>query len=366
MRPDRLAILALLLPAALAAQAGAPQAGAATVTAATEFRLAPDGRVLAQLRPGAGVRTVTQSGGWTQVVLDGWLHVSVIGPRKDSFALTVKSPNGALMRATADRNGAVVAQLEDGMGLMQSQRTEQWAHVQRTGWVLSKTLKAGAPPAATVAAAKPAPPPAGAKPAPTSATTAPGTPPSAAPAGAASAAAAPPPVPPESLPGDVMVGHATPILTAPSGVALGSLDSATRLTTGPAERGWVKVTLEGWVRQADLVPLDSNALSSVSAADLRAQPDKYRGTTVRWQVQVIAYQTADPLRKDLGTDEPYLLARGPGAENSLLYLALPPSLMQQGKTLKPMSSIVIIARVRSGKSDPSGVPVLDVQRIVLR
>jgi hypothetical protein len=136
------------------------------------------------------------------------------------------------------------------------------------------------------------------------------------------------------------------------------------LVTGPQDRGWVKVTLEGWVRQADLLPLDSAALSTISAADLRADPEKYRGQTVRWSVQVMAYQTADPLRKGLGPDEPYLLARGPGNESALLYLALPPSLMEAGKALKPLSNIVVIARVRSGRSDPSGVPVLDLQRII--
>ena len=343
MLTDRLAILALLLPAALGAQA------AGSITAATELRNAPDGRVLAQMRAGAPVKTLSQANGWSQVSVDGWLHVSVLGPKRDSFPLSVKSPNGALMRATADRNGFVVAQLEDGMGLQQLQRTEQWTHVQRVGWVQSKMVKAGA---------VPIPPPAPAPPAPR---------PPAAPATAAAAAtAAPsaPPVPPESLPGDVAVAHRTAILTAPSGRVLGTLDSATRLVTGPEDRGWVRVTLEGWVRQADLLPLDSAALSAVSAADLRADPEKYRGQTVRWSVQVIAYQTADPLRKGLGPDEPYLLARGPGNESALLYLALPPSLLEAGKALKPLSNIVVIARVRSGRSDPSGVPVLDLQRII--
>ena len=223
MRPDRLAICALVLPAALLAQT------AGTVAAVTDLHVAPDGRVLASMKVGAPVQTLSQKSGWSQVAVEGWLHVSVIGPKRDSFAVSVKSPNGALMRAIADRNGAVVALVEDGMGLQQLQRTDQWAHVRRVGWVLTKDVKPGAgsvpvaakPPASITIVTKPPAPP-----------------------------AAPPTVPPESLPGDVSVARRTAILTAPSGATLGTLDSATRLVTGAAERGWVKVTLEGWVREA--------------------------------------------------------------------------------------------------------------------
>ena len=85
--------------------------GPATVTAATELRIAPDGRVLAQLRAGGGAQILASKNGWSQVAVEGWLHVSVLGPKRDSFALSVKSPNGALMRAAAERTAPVVAQL---------------------------------------------------------------------------------------------------------------------------------------------------------------------------------------------------------------------------------------------------------------
>jgi hypothetical protein len=38
--------------------------------------------------------------------------------------------------------------------------------------------------------------------------------------------------------------------------------------------------------------------------------------------------------------------------------------MDVGQKLKPLSSIMILAKVRTGRSDPSGVPILDVQRII--
>ncbi len=347
MRTERLALLALLMPAALLAQT--PAVG--TVTAPVSLRVAPDGKEIAALRVNSAVQLLGTSGSWTHVTVEGWLHVSVIGPAKDSFPLSAKSSMGAIMRAAADRTAPVVAQLEDGMGLQLIARTEQWSHVKRSGWVLSSTVRAGAPKPVPAAAAVGVKPPAA---------------PAAAPASPPAVAAPVPVATAESLPGDVAVARRTTIHAAPTGAVLGTLDSATRLVTGPSERGWVHVTMEGWVKQADVIPLDSVPISTISAADLRADPDRYKGQTVRWVVEVIAYQTADPLRKGLRIEEPYLLARGPGSESSLLYLALPPSLMDMGRELKPLSSVVILAKVRYGRSDPSGVPVLDVQRIIQR
>ena len=54
-------------------------------------------------KAGAGAQILATRNGWTQVAVDGWLHVSVLGPKRDSFPLSVSSPNGALMRAAADR-----------------------------------------------------------------------------------------------------------------------------------------------------------------------------------------------------------------------------------------------------------------------
>jgi len=121
--------------------------------------------------------------------------------------------------------------------------------------------------------------------------------------------------------------------------------------------------VEGWVRDADLQPSDASLYPSLSAADLRADPDANRGKTVRWRVQVIALQTADPLRRDLAPNEPYLLAKGPGTEDALLYLAVPPSLLPSARDLDPLSTITVVARVRVGRSTPSGVPILDIERI---
>ena len=58
-----------------------------------------------------------------------------------------------------------------------------------------------------------------------------------------------------------------------------------------------------------MIPLDSVPISTIWPADLRTNPDRYKDRPCRRSVvEVIAYQTADPLRKGLRIEEPYLLA----------------------------------------------------------
>jgi hypothetical protein len=166
--------------------------------------------------------------------------------------------------------------------------------------------------------------------------------------------------------GDFAAAHPLVLRAAPDGAPSGTADSAARVRIVARDHGWARVQAEGWVRESELIPVDSSSVSAVSAADLRSDPEHYKGSTVRWVVQAIAVQAADPLRKGLAPDEPYLLARGPGSESSLLYLALPAALVASARALSPLSYIMVLARVRAGRSDPSGVPILDVLRIVPR
>ncbi|HXB27994.1 MAG TPA: hypothetical protein VNV25_24910 [Gemmatimonadaceae bacterium] len=154
---------------------------------------------------------------------------------------------------------------------------------------------------------------------------------------------------------------------APEGHALAMLGAGTPLTAIARDRGWVRVRVEGWVRE-DSVQISNGSTGSLSAADLRVDPKGAKGKTVRWDVQVLALETADFLHRDLSPDEPYLLARGPGSENTLLYVAVPPSMLAAAKTLAAAApvSATLVATVRVGRSEPVGVPVLDAQSIARR
>jgi hypothetical protein len=153
---------------------------------------------------------------------------------------------------------------------------------------------------------------------------------------------------------------------APDAKPLATLAQGTNLVPLARDRGWVRVRVEGWVPEKDLAPADTSVRMGVSAADLRSDPVGAKGKVVRWSVQLLAKQKADVLRRDLTPDETYWLARGPYEENALLYLVVPPALMSSAGSLTELSQVLITARVRTGKSDLVGVPILDLLTITPR
>jgi len=157
----------------------------------------------------------------------------------------------------------------------------------------------------------------------------------------------------------------TELRTSPDGVVIGAVLGTGTVLPLARERGWVRVRMEGWVRESEMLPVDSTLRTALSAADLRADPAGNKGKLVRWKVEVLAFQRADALRRDLASGEPYLLARGPAGENALLYLALPAALVNEARTIPPLTVVQIIARVRTGRSAPTNVPILDVEAITL-
>lgn len=144
--------------------------------------------------------------------------------------------------------------------------------------------------------------------------------------------------------------------------AVGQIAKGATVEILARDRDWVRVRLEGWVRESDLVVADTT-LRPLSAADIRANPAAALGKLVRWEVEVVALQTADPLRTGLQTGEHYFLALGPGVEKTLVYIAVPATLLASARSLPPLAQITVTARVRSGRSEPAGVPILDLQSL---
>lgn len=147
--------------------------------------------------------------------------------------------------------------------------------------------------------------------------------------------------------------------------AVGQIAKGAPVEVVARERDWVRVRLEGWVRESDLVVADTT-LRPLSAADIRSNPAAALGKLVRWEVEVVALQTADPLRTGLQSGEHYLLALGPGAEKTLVYIAVPPGLLANARSLPPLAQVTVTARVRNGRSEPAGVPILDLQSLTRR
>lgn len=144
------------------------------------------------------------------------------------------------------------------------------------------------------------------------------------------------------------------------------LDSGVVVTPQLRERGWVKVRVEGWVPESYFVPADTAYGATLSAADLRADPDGHRGKLVRWRVQIVGMQTADPLRRDMRENEPFLLAIGPEGEEATLYVTVPQGLVSEARAIPPLTFVILTARVRTGRSNPTGAPILELVSIAER
>jgi hypothetical protein len=325
-------VVALVTPALLAAQM--------TVTAPSEVRAAPGGTVVATVPAGTEVRVSQRRRALSRITLEGFIHRDLLGGRRDSFAVSVRAPSGARLRATPAARARSLALLHDGMGLTRVSRAGDWVRVRRAVWIANSRLARAAEPPVREQAA-----------------------------GSVETRQEPTVIrAPDPPAGNTLTPtRAASIRMAPEGDSIGGVRTGAMLVPLAREREWVRVRVEGWVRENELRSVDSTIQTRLSAADLRADPEGTRGVMVRWNVQVLSpIQRADPLRRELAENEPYLIARGPDTESALLYLAIPPSLLDAAGSITPLTGVVITARVRTGRSAPVGVPILDLVSIVRR
>lgn len=387
-----LRFIGVVLAAALASRGGAQQSRVVTTPAAV--LASPNGKAIGSIHPGASLRVIDTKGAYAKVSIDGFVQRARLSSPRGQSATRVGS-RAAVVRSRGAETARSVASLDAGttVAIGSSNAPSGWVRVSREGWVLRSSLDRATasaarngPPAKRVASSdKPkavrtesrksegvkspaagrkasagevaSSPDAGAKPAPTRIPS----PPPAATAAPASTAS------PNALGDSTLVPTANvPLRAAPDARALATVAQGTTLVPLARERGWVRVRLEGWVPEKDVAPADTSVRMGVSAADLRADPVGSRGKVVRWSVQILAKQKADALRRDLAPDETYLLARGPYEENALLYLVVPPSLLVIVKSMPELSQAMITARVRTGRSELVGVPILDLLTITSR
>ncbi len=354
--------------ALIAIGAGWTLAGAQTaLTAAADGRNAPGGDLVIAIRAGTKVAVVSTKETHVLVTVDGWVDASRLAAKLDTFPASVDSKAPLRVRASASANAAILAELRPRTGVHTLGKSGTWIRIKRSAWILGSALPKSTPP----------PPKQTAKPSetkpPQTAKTSDAKPPAKQLASAAAPVAVPvapavaTPSPAPSVPaGSMSVSKPTKLLAAPGGGTIGELGKGAVVQTLAHDHGFAKVRIEGWVPERELSPADSSVGAQLTAADLRADPDGTRGKFVQWEVEVLSFQIADPLRRELARDEPYLLAKGPGTENALLYLAIPPSLLTQAKALQPLSRVLITARVRAGHSEPVGTPILDLKSISKR
>jgi hypothetical protein len=357
----------------IAAPYAAPLVAQTALVSDATVRATSAGGVVAMLKQGTTVTVGAVRGAEVYVTFGGWLDGAKLGAAKDSFSTRLTGDIAMRLRSAPSMKGVILGEVRPGTGLFKGEKQVSWVKVHRGGWVESKTLPrealanataaASAAKAETKSAAKTSP--ATAKPAPTVAKAV--IPPAKNAAKSAPAPVAkvtetePASVIDEAMPnGALRVARAAVIRNAPNGLVIGQIGAGTIVEPLARSRGWVRVRTSVWIPERDVVPTDSSFGATYSAADLRADPEGTRGKTVRWEVQVLALQFADQLRRDLAKDEPYFLAKGPGSEDALLYLAVPPSLLAEAHATPPLTRILVTARVRTGRSQPVGIPILDI------
>ena len=359
MRLATLALTASLV--ATAAPRLTPLQAQVTLTLATDVRGRPGGSVIALLSPGIKLATGTATGNETLVTFDGWVDASRLGAKRDSFPASVSGRLTLRLRAQPSSKGAIVAVLQPGTGLHTVGREGNWARVRRSAWIANAAIQRSV----AVATAR------GAQVAPQKGAAAPQK--GAAPPAATPPAAGDPAAPPAAKAGTgalrsgaVIASTGTRFRDLPVGRVLGGIQGGSSVEIISRQYGWARVKVDGWIPEKDLVSGENAAPPAVSAADIRGDPQGMKGKVVQWEVEVMSLQIADPLRVELGRDEPYLLARGPGEENAIVYLAVPGSLLTEARALGPLAKVRITARVRSGRSEPAGTPILDLLSIAKR
>ena len=306
------------------------------------------GRRIAQLVRGAvltaGTGNATRND-WVPVMLDGWIFAMSVGRsgRSDFELAVTRAPHENLRAKPA---GPLIAELAQGFGLKRagaasdSASAKRWMHVTRDGWVQRSSVEPLADVADTRTASPSdsdnvAPPPAS----PVS--------PTSAPAGKLDSTRAQP-------------VRMTTLYRAPAGPEAGTVATDTPLRVLSRNGEWTRVQFEGWVKGGDLQVAPAGVMVGVTAAELRAEPQRYVGQQLRWQLEFIAIQKADDLRPDIPSGASYVLARGPLPERGFVYVIVPDIKLPTFRALNPLAQMQVIVRVRNGRSRYLGNPVVDL------
>ena len=298
-------------------------------------------------------------GKWAEVVLDGWIFGrSIRADARQGLDVAVIERDGENLRDAP--KGTVIARLRYGALLERVEQRGDWVHVRRRVWVPRAAVDAPMQARRTAKVKETAPPPAyrpmteqkpDTQPRPRARSAAPG-----APAGAPVV-----PVGAAEAPGSdrVELARGAGIFAAPDGAQVGTLQSGAPARVLARTGDWVRIATEGWVHEADLKPAAGGALIGVSAAEVRANPDRYVGQIVDWRVQVVSLQTADELRPEMAPGQTYLLTRGPLPEPGFVYVTIPRDQAARFRALGPLAELTLRVRIRAARSKYLATPVAE-------
>jgi hypothetical protein len=305
----------------------------------TRLRKEPEGTPLVSLPAGAEVEAKGARGDWHEVVVEGWIFTNSTGAtQRDGFDLVVTAPDGENIRESP--NGEIVGKVRTGTLLRKLETSGGWTHVSRAGWVPRQAIAA---PASRDTPAV----------APSSASQPPQAP-------AAPAAAR---VPAET--DRAAIVRETAVYAAPQGGQYGTLQPGTPARVVGRSGEWIRVQLDGWVRETDLEAASGGALTGITAADVRSEPARYVGRTLEWRLQLIAVQTADELRTEMQRGQTYLLTRGPLPEPGFVYVIVSETQAAEFRALPALEELTLRVTIKAARTRYLTTPVVQfVSRVM--
>ena len=325
------------------------------ISTATRLRKEPEGIALVSLPAGTSVEPKRTRGDWHEVVVEGWiLNRSTEKTTREGFDLVVTAPEGENIRSTP--NGEIVGRVRNGTLLRNEEVRGPWTRVRRTGWVPRDAVKSVASRPATPRAGQPEPKASVALDLPEPVES-----------GALPAQAAVPTMP-DRVAADSergQVARETSLFAAPAGSLYGTLQTGAPTRVVGRSGDWVRVQLEGWVRQSDLAPGADASLGGVTAAEVRADPPRYIGRTVDWRLELIAVQTADELRTEMAKGQTYLLTRGPLPEPGFVYVTVTATQANDFRSLQALQEMILRVTIKAPRTRFLATPVVElVSRVV--
>ncbi len=337
----RIAACSLLVLGSIAGSAGPAIAQSVRVSVPEEnFRKEPlvtGSNRLATVLEGAVLQVDSRQGRWVRATLEGWIwSPSLSATDRDGFDLIVSNPGGENLREAPQGEARRIARLLRGMLLDRVERRGNWMRVRRSAWLWSESVVEveGADLEPVVAQDE---------------------------------ATERPDVEPETartseLPDRILVsGEQVHLHVSPSGDTLAALRPDANLEVLARQGSWARVRLEGWVWIPGTLPVDSaQATGDLAPSDVKANPDQYRGRQVRWRLQFVSVERAEPTREDFYQGEPFILARAMSGDQGFVYVAIPPELVGEAESLRPLQVIEVLGSIRTGSSALMGVPILDL------
>jgi hypothetical protein len=307
------------------------------ITAQTPLLKTPEGPILGRVERGLELIQGRVDRKAVEVTVDGWIYARSLGATtREGFNAIVNDGQGQNLRGDARPDARLLGRLSGGALVQRLETKSGWAHVRRQAWVARLAVELPGATANTT-------PPATDNAAPPSRDTTPRAASSG--FGDGSRATAP---------------RGATLTDAPGGPTVGTLTNGADVRVLTRANGWTRVRVDAWVPDSSLETADPGATVGVTAAEVRAEPARWIGQVVQWQLQVVAVQVADALRPELPEGKPYLLTRGPLPESGFVYVLVTPEQAQRYRDAPPLREITARVRIRAPASKYLPTPVVEL------